>query len=59
MCWPKEWKNGKDCNTHLPFVLFAYQASTQESTRESPFYLKYGQDPRLPTALDMDTMSCE
>ena len=39
-------KNGKDWDTHLPFVLFAYQASTQESTKESPFYLMYGWDPR-------------
>ena len=52
-------KNGKDWDTHLPFVLFAYQASTQESTKESPFYLMYGRDPRLPTALEMDNMSCE
>ena len=46
-------------DTHLPFVLFSYRASTQESTGESPFYLMYGQDPRLLTALDMDTTSCE
>ena len=52
-------KNGKDWDTHLPFVLFAYRASTQESTKESPFYLMYGRDPRLPTALEMDNMSCE
>ena len=29
-------------------VLFAYRASQQASTRESPFYLLYGRDPRLP-----------
>ena len=33
----------------IPFLLFAYRASVQESTRESPFYLLYGRDPRLPT----------
>ena len=32
----------------LPYVLFAYRASQQMSTRESPFYLLYGRDPRLP-----------
>ena len=43
----------------MPFVLFVYRASTQESTKESPFYLMYGQDPCLPTPLEMDNMSCE
>ena len=42
-------KGGKDWDKHLPFVLFAYRACVQESTRESPFYLLYGRDPRLPT----------
>ena len=46
-------QNGKDWDSHLPFVLFAYRASIQESVRESPFYLLYGRDPRLPTALNM------
>ncbi len=41
--------SGRDWDTHLPYVLFAYRASLQESTRESPFYLLYGRDPRLPT----------
>ena len=36
-----------DC--HLPFLLFAYRATVQESVRESPFYLLYGRDPRLST----------
>ena len=35
---------------HLPYVLFAYRASPQESTGESPFFLMYGRDPVLPTA---------
>ena len=35
-------------------MLFAYWASLQESTKESPFYLLYGHDPRLPTALGLD-----
>ena len=40
---------GRDWDTHLPYVLFAYRASDQQSTQESPFFLLYGCDPRLPT----------
>ena len=39
---------GKDWDQKLPFVLFAYRASQQQSTLESPFFLLYGRDPRLP-----------
>ena len=42
--------NGSDWDERLPFVLFAYRASIQESTRESPFFLLYGRDPQLPTS---------
>ena len=42
-------KSGRDWDTRLPFVLFAYRASPQESTQESPFFLMYGRDPQLPT----------
>ena len=52
-------RNGKDWDTHLPFVLFAYRASVQESIKESPFYLLYGRDPRLPTTLEVDALSRE
>ena len=41
-------KNGSDWDKHSPFLLFAYRATIQESTRESPFYLLYGRVPRLP-----------
>ena len=40
---------GRDWDEKLPFVLFAYRASQQQSTLESPFFLLYGRDPRLPT----------
>ncbi len=42
-------KNGRDWDQKLPYVLFAYRASRQESTQESPFFLMYGRDPQLPT----------
>ena len=42
-------QDGNDWNICLPLMLFAYRASPQTSTGESPFYLLYGRDPRLPT----------
>ena len=42
-------KSGRDWDARLPFVLFVYRTSSQESTRESPFFLMYGRDPQLPT----------
>ena len=42
-------RGGKDWDQRLPFILFAYRASHQQSTLESPFFLLYGRDPRLPT----------
>ena len=47
-------RSGKDWDEHLPYVLFAYRASVQASTRESPFFLLYGRDPRLPTEVCLD-----
>ena len=50
-------QNGRDWDTRLPYVLFAYRSSIQESTKESPFFLLYGRDPCLPTeeTLSMST----
>ena len=42
-------KSGANWDEKLPYVLFAYRVSVQESTKESPFFLMYGRDPRLPT----------
>ena len=42
-------KSGRDWDECLPYVLFAYRSSMQESTRESPFHLLYGRDPCLPS----------
>ena len=36
-------------NARLPYLLFAYRVSAQESTREAPFFLLYGRDARIPT----------
>ena len=42
-------EDGRDWDTKLPYVLFAYRACCHESTQESPFYLLYGRDPKLPS----------
>ena len=39
----------RDWDVRLPYLLFAYRVSAQESTRESPFFLMYGRDARIPT----------
>lgn len=39
----------RDWDERLPYLLFAYWVLTQESTRESPFYLLCGRDARIPT----------
>ena len=41
-------KNQRDWDSFVPSVLFAYRTSISETTRETPFYLLYGREPRLP-----------
>ena len=41
----------------LPYVLFAYRATLQASTRESPFFLLYGRDPQLPSEVMLQSTS--
>ena len=38
----------KDWDRHLPLTLFAYRVTPHPTTGESPFYLLYGREPRLP-----------
>ena len=38
----------KDWDQHLSLILFAYRVSPNATTKESPFYLLYGREPRLP-----------
>ena len=42
-------KGGKDWEQQLLYVLFAYRASIQELTGESPFFLLYGRTSGVPT----------
>ncbi len=40
---------GPDWDIHLQQMLFAYRSKPHASTGESPFYLLFGRDPRIPT----------
>ena len=40
--------NQKDWDLYIPTALFAYRVSPHPSTGDSPFYLLYGREPRLP-----------
>ena len=42
-----------DWDQFLPYVQFAYNASVQVSTNESPFYLVHGRDARIPIDLKL------
>ena len=45
-------KGGRNWDTLLGPVLFAYRSTPHSSTGMSPFYLIYGRNPVLPTSLD-------
>ena len=45
-------ENQRNWDVFLPITLFAYRTSAQTTTKESPFRLLYGRDPRLPSDLE-------
>ena len=45
----KVTKNLKDWDQCLPYVVYAYHTTAQESTKELPFFLLYGRDLQIPT----------
>ena len=47
-------KKGYDWDELLESVLMAYHTTPHSSTGEAPFYLVYGRDARLPTALNFN-----
>ena len=46
---------GIEWDQHLQQLLFAYRVKPQESTQESPFFLLYGRDARIPTETTLST----
>ena len=48
-------QKGRDWDELLGPVLLAYRTTPHSSTGEAPFYLVYGRDANLPTALDFKT----
>ena len=42
--------DNKEWDLRLPFVLFAYRAARQDSTKALPFELLYGREAGVPTA---------
>jgi hypothetical protein len=43
----------KDWDTYLPYVLHAYRTSVHTSTGETPYFLMYGRDAKMPSWLDI------
>ena len=41
-------KNQKDWDDFVPLILFAHRTSISEAIGDSPFYVLYGREPRLP-----------
>jgi hypothetical protein len=47
--------NKRDWDEIIPYVLFAFRTSIQESIMEKPFYLMFGREPHLPIDVAMDS----
>ena len=46
-------RDQKDWDSHLPAILFGFRVSPHETTGDSPFYLLYGREPRLPVDVSL------
>ena len=45
--------NQDDWDIYLPYVLFAYRTTIHSSTGETPYYILFKEDPRLPEELGL------
>jgi hypothetical protein len=41
-------KNHKDWDEHLQLVMLAYRSSVHETTKQTPFFMSFGREARLP-----------
>lgn len=48
--------HGSEWDKYLPYLLFAYGVKPHCSTNESPFFLLYGSDVRLPRETALEKM---
>jgi hypothetical protein len=48
-------EQGSDWDLYVPSLVFAYNTSFHTAIGESPYYLMYGRNPRLPTDVIFDT----
>jgi hypothetical protein len=40
----------KDWNMYLPYVLYIYRTNIYTSTKETPYFLIYGRDAKMPSS---------
>ncbi len=45
------YETGVDWDCFIPTILFAYRVRKQSTTKQSPFFLMYGIEPKIPTLL--------
>ncbi len=45
-----------DWDLWVPYCLFEYNTAKQDSTQESPYFLLYGHDPRMPIYVALNAL---
>ena len=46
-------KDLKDWDKYVPLILFAHRTSISDAIGDSPFYVLYGREPRLPIDVEL------
>ena len=49
-------KNQQNWYDHLPFISFAINNSINSTTKQTPFFLTYGQHPHLPSIIEQSSI---